>query len=200
MYWILSAWLSMEHDGNVAINNAMEELPVEEPPVEEAPANIPNMTDLPEAENMAETSEVFFSQSAEQSEASRISDPLLFLLIYALADHLLIHGLKVLAKRYFQEVLLQRLDHKSFPPAVVEVYQSTPRHERELRDVVINVALDQLMTLRISRALGINLLKQVPDFACDLCIAIMERHFEVSQLSGACYRDHYSIPQTTYGF
>ncbi|KAL1979019.1 hypothetical protein VTN96DRAFT_7362 [Rasamsonia emersonii] len=136
-----------------------------------------NIADFPEGGNIAESSEVSLNQLAEsQAEAYQVSDPLFFhMWMYALADRPLIDGIKVLAKRYFHETFLHRLDYGSFCRAVEEVYCSTPPDERGLRDLVVNVTLDHLTTLRNSRALSDYLLKQIPDFARDLCIAMINK-------------------------
>lgn len=108
-------------------------------------------------------------------------DPLSFhVLMYSLADRLLIDGLKAASKIYFYDRLMERLDSQSFPLAVLEVYRSTPQHDRGLRDLIIKVTMRHLMILRDPQepdtgALQNDLLQQVPDFAYDLSVAMMDK-------------------------
>ncbi|KAL1984816.1 hypothetical protein VTN96DRAFT_8660 [Rasamsonia emersonii] len=157
---------------------------VDEAAERNAEDTLQNIADFPEDGNIAESSEVPLNQVAENQAEAPVSDPLFFhIWMYALADRLLIDGLKVLAKRYFHETFLHQLDYGSFCRAVEEVYCSTPPHERGLRDLVVNITLDHLTTLRNSGALSDDLLNRIPDFACDLCIAIINK--TVPPLSGA---------------
>ena len=122
-------------------------------------------------------------------------DPLSFhVLMYALADRLLINGLKAASKNYFRDGLMERLDSQSFPPAVLEVYRSTPEHDRGLRDLVIEVTMDHLMTLRDPQGPGSgvlqnDLLQQIPEFAYDLSVAMMDKCVTDWQRLGFCYKE-----------
>lgn len=112
-----------------------------------------------------------------QAENVQHVDPLCFhVWIYALADRLLIEGLKVLAGRYFHELLESSLDSPSFARAVEEVYSSTPPEDRGLRDLVIQVTLKNLSTLRRTGSLSDDLFRNVPDFAVDFSIAKVKKY------------------------
>ena len=142
--------------------------------------------------NLEEQAEESISQrSAEASPnqaaeshgvVSQQPDPLiLHIWIYALADRLLIPGLKALSRSYFYQSLEHRLDTHSFGRAIEEVYCSTPSEDRRLRDLV-KVTLDHLTTLTITEVLCETLLKKVPDYASDLCMAMIGREVPPSIL------------------
>ncbi|KAE8422008.1 hypothetical protein BDV36DRAFT_19214 [Aspergillus pseudocaelatus] len=114
-------------------------------------------------------------------EQARFSDPLSFhILMYSLADRLLIHGLKALSKENVGHELIQRLDAQSFPQAIVEIYNSTPENDRGLRDLAVEVTMDHLSALRKTKgtaaaALQDDLLRSVPQFSYDLVVAMMNK-------------------------
>lgn len=125
-------------------------------------------------------------------------DPLSFhILIYSLADRLFIHGRKELSKQKVERELLQRLDVNSFSRAVIEVYKSTPPHERGLRDLAVKITMDHMTELRTRResvpaALEDRLLEQVPQFTYDLLVAMMNTSVRDWNLNGVC-RKNWSV-------
>lgn len=120
-----------------------------------------------------------------QTEESQYPDPLFFhIWVYALADRLLINGLKTLAREYFHESLQRYLNSRDFGNAVEDVYSLTPPEDRGLRDLVIQVTLDNMRTLRQTGALRDDIFRKVPDFAIDLCIARINRDIPPSSF---CY-------------
>lgn len=103
---------------------------------------------VPGESNTSVTRTTRSQRRKSQADNLRHVDPLCFhVWIYALADRLLIEGLKVFASRYFHELLECSLDSSSFARAVEEVYSSTPPEDRGLRDLVIQVTLKNLSTL-----------------------------------------------------
>lgn len=108
-------------------------------------------------------------------------DPISFhILIYSLADRLLIEGLKVLSKDKVERALVQRLDASTFQKAVVEIYNSTPASDRGLRDLVVKITLKHLTKLReIEEGAPLvfpnSLVISVPQFSSDLLIAMMDQ-------------------------
>ncbi|KAE8137929.1 hypothetical protein BDV38DRAFT_245915 [Aspergillus pseudotamarii] len=114
-------------------------------------------------------------------EQARLSDPLSFhILMYSLADRLLIHGLKALSKENAGHELIQRLDAHAFPQAIFEIYNSTPENDRGLRDLAVEVTMDHLSALRkangtAAAAFKDDLLKSVPQFSYDLVVAMMNK-------------------------
>ncbi|KAL4810246.1 hypothetical protein BDV18DRAFT_166675 [Aspergillus unguis] len=101
------------------------------------------------------------------------------ILMYSLADRLFIAGLKALSAQYVEQELVRRLDARSYPDAVSEIYRSTPTHDRGLRDLAVKITMDHLTTLRqsdgiASATLQNSLLESLPQFAHDLRVAMMD--------------------------
>ncbi|KAN0074894.1 BTB/POZ fold [Elaphomyces granulatus] len=101
-------------------------------------------------------------------------------LMYVEADYFQVDRLKALAKEKFCASFMDKPDRKSFQAAVVEVYRSTPEYDRGLKDVVIASTRNNLATLRNwwYPVLNNDLLRSVPEFAVDLCIATLDKYVE----------------------
>ena len=112
---------------------------------------------------------------------ARLSNPLSFhILMYSLADRLLVHGLKALSKENVARELVRQLNVHSFPQAIFEIYNSTPENDRGLRDLAVKVTLNHLSTLRKASGTAVaafqdDLLKSIPQFSYDLAIALMNK-------------------------
>jgi len=106
----------------------------------------------------------------------------LHVLMYAQADYFQIDRLRARAKKHFRASFLDQLDRESFQAIVVEIYRLANEFDRGLRDMVVELTIDNLATLRggISPVLDNDLLKIVPDFAVDLCIATLDK-FSINQ-------------------
>lgn len=111
--------------------------------------------------------------------------PCLHILMYSLADRLLMDGLK----RYAKQRLVQDLDkffildaeQKCFDLLVKEIYRSTPPHDPQLREMIVDFTMRNLRTLRTKNKNGAQdvlfqnwLLKDVPEFMYDLSVLIMD--------------------------
>lgn len=113
---------------------------------------------------------------------SSTCDPLSFhILMYSLADRLFIKGLKALATENVERELSQRLNPESFPSAVAEIYNSTPSHDRGLRNVAVEMTTTLLTVLRRTNESGQavlpnSLLRQVPDYTYDLSVRLIDRN------------------------
>ncbi|RDH26359.1 hypothetical protein BDQ94DRAFT_178035 [Aspergillus welwitschiae] len=99
--------------------------------------------------------------TTDAGDTTRMLDPLSsHIQIYSLADRLLITGLNALAQKKVEHEMVQRLDATSFPQAVLEIYNSTPKSDRdETADAILQDTL----------------LDSVPQFARDLLIAMMKK-------------------------
>jgi hypothetical protein len=100
--------------------------------------------------------------------------------MYAEADYFQIDRLKTMAKKKFRGSFMDKPDRASFRAAVVEVYRSTAEHDRGLKDVVIALTKSNLTILRggIFPVLDDGLLRSVPEFAIDLCIATLGKYVD----------------------
>ncbi|OJZ79482.1 hypothetical protein ASPFODRAFT_201375 [Aspergillus luchuensis CBS 106.47] len=119
--------------------------------------------------------------TTDAGDTTPMLDPLSFhILMYSLADRLLITGLKALTKKKVEHEMGQRLDATSFPQAVLDIYNSTPKSDRGLRDLAVDITMRNLTTLRrkddaADAILQETLLDSVPQFARDLLIAMMKK-------------------------
>ncbi|RAL06346.1 BTB/POZ domain-containing protein [Aspergillus ibericus CBS 121593] len=117
----------------------------------------------------------------DAGDTTPMLDPLSFhILMYSLADRLLIKGLKALAQKKVEYEMAQRLDAASFPQAVLEIYNSTPKSDRGLRDLAVDITLRNLSLLRrkdeaADAIFQDTLLDSVPQFSRDLLIAMMKK-------------------------
>lgn len=102
------------------------------------------------------------------------------ILMYSLADRMLIEGLKAQAKDKVERVFSQLLDANSFQEAIRRIYNSTPARDRGLRDLAVKKTLEHLMELRTGEdpadlAFPNSLLELVPQFSSDLLVAVMDK-------------------------
>ena len=112
-----------------------------------------------------------------------LSDPLFFhIAMFSLADRRMIDGLKALCKEKFEPQLRGRLDGNSisaaFPALILDIYTSTPPHERGLRDVAVKMTIKYLPWLRrytLPAAFSDDLLDMIPQFARDLLVGLIDR-------------------------
>lgn len=102
------------------------------------------------------------------------------ILMYSLADRMVIEGLKAISKDKVERELAQRLDANTFPHAIVEIYNSTPASDRGLRDLAVRMTMDCLTELRTvedasQMPFPDSLVNTVPQFSSDLLVAMMNR-------------------------
>lgn len=97
--------------------------------------------------------------------------------MYAYGDYFGVHVLKARTKEHFRVCFSRKITRKFFERAVDEVYNFTPSHDRELRDLMTELTLGSLSTFREGPfpILGEELLKHQQEFASDLCIALLKR-------------------------
>jgi hypothetical protein len=124
-------------------------------------------------------------------EPAIIPLPCFHVLMYAEADYFQIDRLKALAKKKFQASFMDKPNKQSFQAAVVEAYRSTAEYDRGLKDVVIELTRTNLTALRgggllnlmppVPVALSNELLRSVPEFAVDLCIATLDKMYIVNR-------------------
>jgi hypothetical protein len=121
----------------------------------------------------------------DENAATACNTLSLHILMYSLADRLLIHGLKALSKDKFEEELARvRLDSSTFPHIISGIYSSTPESDRGLRDLAVNMTMDNLAALRTAAGTGEepgsmafpdSLAKSTPQFSSDLVVGMMNR-------------------------
>ncbi|KAF7587488.1 hypothetical protein BBP40_007186 [Aspergillus hancockii] len=98
--------------------------------------------------------------------------------MYTYANCFGIEVLKMKAKEHFYTSFLDQYFSSQFEATVREVYESTPEHDRGLRDIVVYLTMSSLPTLRVMprRILDDEILKHCPKFTLDLCIALANSH------------------------
>ncbi|CAG8893511.1 unnamed protein product [Penicillium egyptiacum] len=142
--------------------------------------------------------------SINEDKATACNTLSLYISMYSLADRLLIHGLKALSKEKFEKELARRwLDPSTFSHAVSEIYNSTPESDRGLRDLIVNVTMDNLVILRTGAktmdstvagngeesgpvAFPDSLARSVPQFSSDLAVEMMNRTVADWNRHGTC--------------
>ncbi|KAK2795846.1 hypothetical protein FQN52_003696 [Onygenales sp. PD_12] len=105
------------------------------------------------------------------------------ILMYGLADRLMIASLKQYTKHQLRTELHRSSSLTEFRRAVTEVYETTPEHEVGLKHLVVSVAVDKLPAYRHSApgeemVLADDWLKTVPAFMVDLLAALMDMRVE----------------------
>ncbi|OQE23475.1 hypothetical protein PENFLA_c011G02736 [Penicillium flavigenum] len=137
----------------------------------------------PDGENAEDSLEEL--GNTDEEAATACNTLLLHILVYSLADRLLIHGLKALSKDKLKKELARvRLDSSTFPHIVSGIYSSTPQSDRGLRDLAVKMAMDNLVALRTAAGTGEepgpmafpdSLAKSTPQFSSDLVVEMMNR-------------------------
>lgn len=145
-----------------------------EPPNQDQPAALDDPTKL-----MDETKKVDANQTTPGTtdDSVHITDPTIFhILMYSLADRLMMEPLKNLSKSKVEKQLLHRFHPTIFPMAINAIYRSTPASDRGLRDMIITITTHNIRELRqiepqipFSEILSENL-----QFSSDLCLAFMD--------------------------
>ncbi|OJJ29601.1 hypothetical protein ASPWEDRAFT_55556 [Aspergillus wentii DTO 134E9] len=97
--------------------------------------------------------------------------------IFGEADYLMIIDLKDRAKEQFCESLSGCYGRKFFAEIIKELYSDRANYQI-LRKLAINVVIDHLPNLwkRFAPAIDIELMKAVPDFSIDLCLATLDNY------------------------
>lgn len=94
-------------------------------------------------------------------------------LMYIQAEYFQIDSLKTKAKRYFCESFLHELDRSSFEATITDIYNLTIQSDQGLREMTVKLIMEYLPDFRARTILSDELLKQLPNFAADLCIAMI---------------------------
>ncbi|KAJ5821251.1 uncharacterized protein N7525_010535 [Penicillium rubens] len=137
----------------------------------------------PDGENAEDSLEELGDTDEEAATACNTLS--LHILMYSFADRLLIHGLKALSKdKVEKELALVRLDSSTFPHIISGIYSSTPESDRGLRDLALQMTMDNLVALRSAAGTGEesgpmafpdSLAKSTPQFSSDLVVEMMNR-------------------------
>ena len=96
--------------------------------------------------------------------------------MYSVGDYFQIPGLKATAQRYFRAAFESIQSRYAFYVTVEAVYSSTPVSDRGLRDMVVDLVLEEPQWVRYGEEpmLYDGLLRDVPEFAIDLCLESVE--------------------------
>jgi speckle-type POZ protein len=99
--------------------------------------------------------------------------------VYGLADKYIIPSLKNCSMSKFGMAISSGWQLDDFPSAIVEVYDSTPDTDRGLRDVIVEVATQNVKKL-IKNSLFDDALREKPTFAADMVKALSSevKHIE----------------------
>lgn len=141
----------------------------------------PGKETSPHSHKDSEEDQELKSQPPETPETSGdITRPLIFhILMYSLADRMMINGLKALACENVKAELLVNFEPKEFPNAIRTIYQSTPRSDRELRNLAAFTTMQNLDSLRpcgkkTQSIFNREFFVSVPHFPLDLLESILD--------------------------
>ncbi|KAL2871606.1 BTB/POZ domain-containing protein [Aspergillus lucknowensis] len=97
--------------------------------------------------------------------------------IFGQADYFMISDLKDRAKEQFRASFMDCSDRYMFAEVIKELYSNRANYQ-EIRKVAIDVVVDNLPNLRkgFIPAIDSELVKAVPDFAIDLCLATLDKY------------------------
>ena len=91
--------------------------------------------------------------------------------VYSAADKYMMPALKEHASEKFGAAVAAGWSMNEFPLAVTEVYRSTPEADRELRDQIIDVAVENVQQLTGDDQF-MEMMREVPGFTIDLICAM----------------------------
>ena len=97
--------------------------------------------------------------------------------MYGVADYFMIDDLKSKAEAYFRASFMDCPERESFAGMIQELYSTQANYE-ELRQLAIQLIVDNLSNLRIGRTpvIDAELMKSVPHFTYDLCQATLDHY------------------------
>lgn len=95
--------------------------------------------------------------------------------MYGEADYFMIDDLKARAMAYFRASFMDKPENESFSDVIKELYSMRANY-RALKEVAIEMIVNNISTLRngASPVLDQSLMKSVPDFTFDLCLATLD--------------------------
>lgn len=100
--------------------------------------------------------------------ATGIASPMVFnVKVYSIADNYEIPALKTIASQKFKESVKTCWNMDDFPPAIAEVYGSTPPNDQGLRSVIVDVACEHITEL-LQKQGFCDILEETAGFALDL--------------------------------
>jgi len=114
--------------------------------------------------------------------------------MYLLADRLMIWGLKQMAAKKLRVQFWQPVDARSFRQTVLGIYELTPPHGTWLKHFVVQMTLARLTEFRQRSGtdpivLPDTLLAEVPNFATDLSISMMDNCVSLWDKGKPCYKN-----------
>jgi speckle-type POZ protein len=108
-----------------------------------------------------------FDYDASGSDQARASPMIFNAKMYSIADKYDVMALKSQAKEKFEKAANSCWDMEDFPPAISEVYSSTPVTDRELRGLVVEISCTHIDALLVKQDFR-NVLEETVGFAADV--------------------------------
>lgn len=111
-------------------------------------------------------------------EYARADDPASLLVnakVYIIADKYEIEALKKLACLKYKEVLLNTWNTSNFSESASHVFENTVETDRTLRDVIVQVASDNIRAL-LDRGEFVDLLKRHGDIGAEIMRKVVSRY------------------------
>ena len=108
-----------------------------------------------------------FDYDAGGSDQARTSPMIFNVKVYSIADKYDVVALKSQAKEKFEKTAKSCWNMDDFPPAISEVYSSTPATDRGLRDLVVEIVCTHIDALLVRQDFR-NVLEETVGFAADV--------------------------------
>ena len=108
-----------------------------------------------------------FDYGASGSDQARVSPMIFHVKVYSIADKYDVVALKSQAKEKFEKAAQSCWNMEDFPPAISEVYSSTPATDRGLRDLVVEIVCTHIDALLLRQDFR-NVLEETIGFAADV--------------------------------
>jgi speckle-type POZ protein len=108
-----------------------------------------------------------FDYNASSGDQARASPMIFNAKVYSIADKYDVMALKSQAKEKFEKAAKSCWNMEDFPPAISEVYSSTPATDRGLRGLVVEISCTHIDAL-LARQDFRNVLEETVGFAADV--------------------------------
>jgi speckle-type POZ protein len=108
-----------------------------------------------------------FNYDASGGDQARASPMIFNAKVYSIADKYDVVALKSQAKEKFEKAAESCWNMEDFPPAISEVYSSTPATDRGLRGLVVDISYTHIDAL-LARQDFRNVLEETVGFAADV--------------------------------
>lgn len=112
-----------------------------------------------------------FEYDSSGNDVSRMSPMLFNVKVYQVADKYFVPQLKQRAKDKFEQIARTCWQMDDFPVAIAEAYRCTQKHDRGLRELLVQISQDHIGELVKSESFR-SVLEEIAGFAADLALTL----------------------------